>query len=70
MAELDKYLGGMGVVRPVMRPFGRRARVEDLPDDGSRSIQERPAELDGLKASGTITEEEYDQERAGILGEV
>jgi hypothetical protein len=34
----------------------------------ARSVTERLAELDALKAAGTVTQAEYDERRAAILG--
>ncbi len=45
-------------------------RVEGLPDDERFSLQERLAQLDGLKADGVITAAEHDQQRARILGKL
>jgi hypothetical protein len=44
-------------------------RVEGLPDEGP-SLRERLAQLDELKADGTVTDDEYARQRARILGDL
>lgn len=61
--------GVIAGARRITKRF-KSSRVEGLPDEESLSVKDRLELLDLLKSEGTITEEEYAQQRARILGDM
>jgi hypothetical protein len=59
----------VGIAIVLIWYFSSRNKPPQLPQ-GSRSIEERLSEIDGLRARNLISEAEHDEKRRQILGDI
>ena len=50
--------------------FALGRKLSKTPGTGAKTAESRLRELDGLRESGLVTEEEYQERRAAILNEI